>query len=260
MNRNSTLLIVICVVVVGQILAGCIGSISVGEKEAAKVESLTTDELSAKELPEDEFSCAMNPERDYLIVVNDDNPYDFEGEYNHLLQDDLVYVADVLTGDRTPVEKAAYYAFTELQYALDQKGMRIGLYSAYRTEEDQQAVCDYYGSLEDWADKNKIAKPGYSEHHTGLLLNILIYWPDENGEMVWHTETAERQVSISEFKVVHETLADYGFIDRYPEGKEPETGYPCEPYEIRFVGSSKVAHEIMDNGLCLEEYLKQKSN
>ena len=52
-----------------------------------------------------------------------------------------------------------------------------------------------------------------------------------------------------------ESLADFGFIDRYPGGKEQITGFPSEPYEIRFVGSAEVAHAIMDNGLCLEEYI-----
>ena len=96
---------------------------------------------------------------------------------------------------------------------------------------------------------------GFSEHHTGLLLNIVIWGEDEEGNMTWITETAERQKTHPEFKVVHDSLADYGFIDRYPAGKENITGVPCEPYEIRFVGSSAIAHKIMDNRLCLEEYL-----
>ena len=253
MNRNGTLILAICAaVVVTLIFMVNVESMPTHSKKN------TEPSNSAKELPKDEFSCAMNANRDYLIVVNDENPYDFGGEYDRLLQDDLVYVADVLVGERTPVEKATLYAFTELQYALEQKGIRIGLYSAYRTEEDQQQVYDYFGSLEGWAETNKVSQPGYSEHHTGLLLNILINWYGEDGEMIWYTETAERQAEIPEFKVVHDTLADYGFIDRYPKGKEAITGYPSEPYEIRFVGSSEVAHEIMDNGLCLEEYLGQK--
>ena len=107
-----------------------------------------------------------------------------------------------------------------------------------------------------------MSKPGFSEHHTGLLLNIVVWWPDEGNpnEKIWTTETAERQAKDPDYQVIHDNLADFGFIDRYPAGKEDITGTPCEPYEIRFVGSSLVAHEIMDNGICLEEYLEQSES
>ncbi len=202
----------------------------------------------------DPFAIALNHERDYLIVVNDNTPYDFDGIYDNLLQGDLVYISDVY-GEATPVEKATALAFTQLQVALREKGLVIGLYSGYRTEADQGWVYNYYSNLEGWKEMNKVLKPGYSEHHTGLLLNIMILHPDDDGDDVWFTETAERQKTIPEFRILHETLADFGFIDRYPEGKEDITGIPCEPYEIRFVGSSFIAHTIMDNDLCLEEYL-----
>lgn len=203
---------------------------------------------------DDEFFIGMNPERDYLIVVNDQNEYNFDGSYNKALQDDLIYISDVY-GEPTPAERGAVLAFTMLQQSLRDQGIEIGFYSGYRTKEDQQTVYDYYGNLEGWAETNKVSKPGFSEHHTGLLLNIVIWGEDEEGNMTWITETAERQKTHPEFKVVHDSLADYGFIDRYPAGKEKITGVPCEPYEIRFVGSSTIAHKIMDNRLCLEEYL-----
>lgn len=212
------------------------------------VASFATTEL-------DGFSVAINPERDYLIVVNDNHPYDFNGKYNQLLKQDLVYASDVY-GEATALEKAAYLAFSQFQVAMREKGLEIGFYSGYRTEAEQAWVYDHYGSLEGWRETNTVRKPGFSEHHTGLMVNLLIYYPgiEENGD-VWMTETAERQAKMPELKVLHETLADYGFIDRYPAGKEAITGVLNEPYEIRFVGSTKIAHEIMDNHLTLEEYL-----
>ena len=95
--------------------------------------------------------------------------------------------------------------------------MIVGLYSAYRTKEDQQAVYDYYSNLEGWSETNKVAQPGYSEHHTGLLLNVVIWYQgEEDEEATWYTETAERQETIPYFKLLHETLADYGFIYATP--------------------------------------------
>lgn len=203
---------------------------------------------------EDYFAKGLNPERDYLIVVNADHPYEFGGSYDQALQEDLVYISDVY-GEATPIEKGALLAFSQLQAALHDEGMTVGIFSAYRTEEDQEWVYNYYGSLAGWTEDNPAQLPGYSEHHTGLLLNVVILYPGETNEPIWYTETAERQQNIPYFKLLHENLADFGFIDRYPAGKEDVTGVPCEPYEIRFVGSSSVAHEIMDHGLCLEEYL-----
>ena len=60
---------------------------------------------------------------------------------------------------------------------------------------------------------------------------------------------------IETFLKIHAKLADYGFILRYLKGKEDTTGYTYEPWHIRYVGSKKIAKEIMENNLTLEEYL-----
>lgn len=203
----------------------------------------------------DSFAIGLNPERNYLIMVNEANEYEFGGDYDTTLQDDLIYVADCY-GIPTPVEKGANLAFTMLkQKLLAEDDIRIELYSAYRTKEDQQWVFDNYGNMEGWSETNRVMEPGFSEHHTGLMIEIVIWAEDENGDMVWMTETPERQADHPEFAKVHQRLADFGFIERYPEAKTDITGVPYEPYEIRFIGSAGLAHGIMDNELCLEEYL-----
>ena len=227
------------------------------ETEQEIVEDLTSEDERECDLPDDSFAIAMNPKRNYLIVVDEAHPYEFGGDYDRLLQEDLAIVADVVAGEPTLIEEGALYAFTELQYDLREKGIWIGLYSAYRTKEDQEWVYENYGTLEGWCEDNTVRKPGFSEHHTGLLLDIVVWLPDDNGKWCWTTETAEKSKEFAESKLLHETLADHGFIDRYPAGKGEITGVTYEPYEIRFVGSSKIAHEIMDNHLCLEEYLER---
>ena len=204
----------------------------------------------------------LNPELDYLILVNDEHPYGFGGEYDTALTRktaDGVYTAMTwapdTSGDATLVENATYEAFLHLQADLAKRGLLIQLYSGYRSEEDQQGLVDYFeevGTQPIW----KVAEAGCSGHHTGLQLWIYIWDTFEGDHFLWGAETLERQESIPRFKVLHEVMPDYGFIDRYPAGKEEWTGTPAEPYEIRFVGSSEVAHEIMDNNLCLEEYLE----
>lgn len=204
----------------------------------------------------DVFALGLNPERDYLILVNAEHEYEFDGSYDRDLLRDIIYVSDT-EGVATPVEKGTYLAFSQLKQRLHEKGIQIELYSAYRTKADQEWVYRTYGKKKGWSETNRVMEPGFSEHHTGLMVNFQVYWPDENGDYVWTTETAERQKEIPELVTIRDNLADFGFIERYPVGKEDITGVPCEPYEIRFVGSSDVAHEIMDNNLCLEEYLEK---
>lgn len=237
----------------------CIGVIGIAAQLLAASTAAFADPVSASEIeeevesPTEIFAIALNPTRDYLILVNDDHEYEFGSMFDLALQEDIVYTSDCYE-ELTPIEKGASAAFSLLKQHLAYEGINIQLYSAYRTKDDQQWVYDYYSNLEGWSETNKVAEPGFSEHHTGLLLNIVVWWPEVD---TWATETPERTAEDPElFNKIHTSLADYGFIDRYPDGKEDITGYPAEPYEIRFVGSSKIAHEIMDNNLCLEEYLE----
>ncbi len=212
--------------------------------------------VHAEEEPyDDKFVSLMNPSRDYLQIVNDENPYDFDADYATALQADLIAIPDI-NGDPTLVERAAAYAFAELQYDLMKNGVCIGLYSAYRTRADQQWVYDYYSNLEGWSETNNVALPGLSEHHTGLLINFMVLLPDSDGVPIWYTITPERREEFPIVEIIYETLPDYGFIERYPAGKESITGYPSEPYEIRFVGFAKDAHDITDNNMTLEQYVR----
>ena len=84
------------------------------------------------------------------------------------------------------------------------------------------------------------ARPGHSEHQTGLALDI-------NYADSWFDNTAEA-------RWIAENCADYGFILRYPKGKEDKTGYMYESWHVRYVGK-ELARKVTDSGLCLEEYL-----
>lgn len=255
-------------------LAGCSYTVTVAEsddgnaavdiKETTKTDTNVGSTLDDTDLEvpmlESVYKIAKKPEdfaitdRDYLIVVNDDNEYDFDGEYNKALQKDLVFIPNVVDGDVMAVEKATYLAFTLLQRdLLENDGIEIGLYDGYRTAEDQQYLLDVYaeGSNPNVTKGNEI---GFSEHHTGLLLDVVVWYSEDT----WYSPTEERIKEIPIFKKVYERMADYGFIQRYPSNKADITGRDSKEFEIRFVGSAKIAHEIADNDLCLEEYLKQK--
>ena len=138
-------------------------------------------------------------------------------------------------------------------------GIYIELDSARRSVAEQQDIMDRfiekYGA--EYAAKT-VAQPGYSEHHTGLMIEFVVWYNggDDSAEWTWYTVTAERATD-PYYQPIWSTLAKYGFIERYPAGKEDITGVTYEPYELRFVGSSAVATEIAAQGICLEEYAQK---
>ena len=91
-----------------------------------------------------------------------------------------------------------------------------------------------------------VARPGTSEHNLGLACDIvaLDYQNLDDG----YAETPEA-------KWLYENCAKYGFILRYPPDKEDITGVIYEPWHFRYVGE-QAAQEIMQRGICLEEYLE----
>jgi D-alanyl-D-alanine carboxypeptidase len=106
--------------------------------------------------------------------------------------------------------------------------------SGYRTATDQQKLYDN-------TTDGTAALPGASEHQTGLAFDVTTHY-DSGG-----FEGAEQ------FRWLSEHCAQFGFILRYPKGKENITGIPYEPWHYRYVGV-EIAEEIMKNGLTLEEY------
>lgn len=126
---------------------------------------------------------------------------------------------------------------------------------AYRTKEDQQTLMDDviqnyedegYSSEEASSKAEQvIAKPGTSEHETGLAIDIAgddDYDQDTDSVLEWMNSNAYK----------------YGFILRYPSGKESVTGAEAENDHYRYVGK-EAAKVIHDQGICLEEYLSQNN-
>lgn len=186
---------------------------------------------------------------DYLVLVNKQNKLPDDWEENV----QLVEVKDAL-GDDIKVEKEAYEKYTQLKSELEKEGVYIELDSCYRSVAAQQELWDRW-TVEKGIDyvKQYVAVPGYSEHHTGLALDICL---KVNGKLVYENDDmiADRDT----FAKIHSKLADYGFILRYLEGKDDITGYSYEPWHLRYIGSVEKAKEITSKGLTFEEYLNNK--
>lgn len=142
------------------------------------------------------------------------------------------------------VNKIAYSAYLKLKDAMIKEGLNIGhKLEGFRTYERQAYLYNYYVRKNGKkAADTYSARPGYSEHHTGLAFDLhhkddsLVAIKGDNKESEWIAKNAYK----------------YGFVVRYLKGKEKITGYMYEPWHIRFVGND--AKAITKSGLTLEEY------
>lgn len=149
------------------------------------------------------------------------------------------------------IEKETFKHFELLKQKLLDIGLVTGLESVYRSVEEQQEIVERY--TEEFGEeyvKTYVAVPGYSEHHTGLAVDIGVFidgeFINDNERMIAEEKT---------FAMIHSLIAEYGFILRYPKGKEEITGYGYEPWHLRYVGTD-AARKIMSMGITLEEYLE----
>ena len=194
-------------------------------------------------------SAAQIQDEKYLVLVNKENklPDDW------LDQIELVTARNTL-GEEFQVERVALENYEALRTEALANGVGIELDSTYRSVDEQQEIWDEF-TEEYGIDyvKSHVAVPGYSEHHTGLAVDIFIM---KDGQEI--RENEEMVADREDFAIVHSLLADHGFILRYPEGKDDLTGYAYEPWHFRYVGSIDVAREITNKGLTFEEYLDSK--
>lgn len=114
-------------------------------------------------------------------------------------------------------------------------------YSGYRSYTYQSSLYNNYVNSYGQAQADRFsARPGYSEHQTGMAFDL----KHSNGTLVETTP---------EVNWIAAHAHEYGFIVRYPSGKESATGYMPEPWHLRYVGDQ--ASAIYASGLTLEEYL-----
>ena len=186
----------------------------------------------------------------YTDTVTVDDPDSLNvivNKYNGLPKNytpsDLVYV-DGAYGNQVPFRKVIKDDFVKLQEAA-KKEININLLptTAFRNQNFQSTLYNNYVSKDGVAKADQYsARPGFSEHQTGLAIDL--------------KNTALKDVRLTDdnFEWLSENAYKYGFIIRYPKDKEYITGYQFENWHIRYVGyeAAKIIH---DENLCLEEYI-----
>ena len=154
-----------------------------------------------------------------------------------------------LPKDHDPGESPeARAAFNKMAAEAKLSGFNLTAFSTYRSFEYQTTLYERYVARDgkEAADRYS-ARPGYSEHQTGLAFDI----GEVNFEKHWASPTFEETEA---GKWVAANAHRYGFIMRYPKGKEAITGYMYESWHFRYVGE-KMANEIYQQNSTLEEYL-----
>lgn len=176
-------------------------------------------------------------------VANPDDPLVLVNKYNALPDGyvpELVPLSGLGSGSLAPL---AAQGFGEMAAAAWSEGISLRSVSAYRSYATQASLYrSYVSQYGQRTSDNFSARAGYSEHQTGLALDI----------NVASTRAHFENTPAYAWLVAH--CADYGFILRYPQGKEAITGYRFEPWHYRYVGV-EIARLCMEQGLTYEEYL-----
>ena len=172
-------------------------------------------------------------------VINHGDHYSIQGKYDEIVVANKHYP---MSKDYNPGENPTAKAeLLKLIAAMQQAGFPISdHYSGFRSYETQTQLYQNYVNKDGKAEADRYsARPGYSEHQTGLAFDLI----ETNGDLVTEEKAAQWLL---------DHAADYGFVVRYLKGKEKETGYMAEEWHLRYVG--KEAKEIAASGLSLEEY------
>ena len=192
--------------------------------------------------------------RTYTTLVNKENPCgaDYVPENLSTIPAELT-----LYGKEVKMEYNAALAAEALVLELRKRGYEdIAITSGYRSYEYQQVLFNTYlgnemGKHPDWSQAQceaevltYSARPGESEHQTGLCMDLI------STENVVLDETFANNPA---YEWLTENAHCFGFVLRYPKGEEDVTGYSYEPWHYRFVGVEAAA-KIHEKGLTLEEY------
>ncbi len=178
-----------------------------------------------------------------LILVNSEHPYSFtEGDtelvtlYDHF-KSDYYNVSDYvvkLDSDTLSHLDAMMEAFYNAQHNTD-----IYIIGGYRTIEEQNAR---------YANGDSKFNGGFTDYHTGRTFDMGIF-PTDGSNAGYYSATGI-------YSWIDENAASYGFVVRFPSGKETSTGEESRTYTYRYVGAPHATY-MKQNNLCLEEYIEQ---
>lgn len=239
-----SLLIIICFAwIFGNIVIHNAKGISSLWKNFIKSESLHNAPISYEQgnIIQDEVFHNISQSNEWnLIVVN---------QWNEIPDNYNVTLTELSNGQK--IDSRIYPDLQEMFDDMRAEGIYPIVREGYRTAEEQQAILDeriqrymnegYSRSMAEMAAKEWVAVPGTSEHQLGIAVDI--------------NADKSRSTNDEVYQWLAENAYKYGFILRYPQGKEDITGGAYEAWHYRYVGR-EAAEEIYNNQMCLEEYME----
>lgn len=232
-------------------------AVTMAQTSAESAEAVTMAQTSAESTEATAATQKPAVSTTDVPAITDFVPSVLEGEYamggEPLIEerDGFTYVNGILivsksyaipeNYDPAGIAPEAQTAFDAMKAAAQEDGIKLKIISGYRPYRQQDSTYHNYAARDgkEAADRYS-ARPGHSEHQTGLAMDL-----NSLSSGFGDTEAG---------KWIAAHCAEYGFILRYPQGKEEETGYMYEPWHIRYL-NVELAKAITESGLSLEEYL-----
>lgn len=222
-------------------------------KDTSSLQSESSSDTSSAEEPEEPKTVqlgeyTLDATYNKLLLVNGENPlpddYDYDGNLTEIPK-------EYIKGSLTKIDKDVWVYLKAMLDNARKEGIDIGVWSPYRSYETQKMLFEKQvnkqiqnGVPKEQAEDKAatiVARPGTSEHHTGLALDINCANSsfEKTKAYEWLKQNAE----------------NYGFVMRYSEEKQPITGVIHESWHWRFVGIN-TAKKMNQLNMCLEEYLE----
>ena len=219
----------------------------------AKLRNYDRYVLYADQTGEDEKTTVihvnLNMDKEKYVDTFEVNTFSFDmlvNKYRNLSSsfepDDLIVIPKEYTNNEEfRANKTAVNALIQMVKSAKLDGLEIVVNSAYRSYDDQVEIAEFYRKwYGDNYVNNYVAKPGFSEHQTGLAFDI--------------GSTSEKVFADSnEYKWMQENAYKYGFVMRFYKKGEVITGFKSEPWHYRYVGK-EIAKYIYENKITFEEY------
>lgn len=215
---------------------------------------ITSQETTAPETPSPETTTPdtepePEPETDPPASSTPAPAPEYNGSHKMEVIDGITYFDGVMIANKTYTLPASYNpgvqpeamdAFYDMQAAAAADGISLWILSSFRSYEDQDVIYNRYVAQDgrDAADTYS-SRPGHSDHQTGYTFDL------NSLEQDFQYDPAGQWLDKNCYK--------YGFIIRYPKGKESSTGYMYEPWHVRYIGVD-LATKVTQSGLSLEEY------
>ena len=198
---------------------------------------------SGSAIGEEAAQAASDPYRDRPDIDPDDWMYILANPWNDIGD----YTPELETLEGQQLDERIIGAMQDMVSAARAQGLQVLLSSGYRSYETQTYLFNrkvsQYGEA---VAQTIVARPGTSEHQTGLCCDITDHYYEMKDASLENTEM---------YKWMSAHCAEYGFIVRFPKVKEDITGIIYEPWHFRYVGKEAAAY-IMEHDLTLEEFLE----